>query len=739
MSFKLIAIRPLNTNKFLKNLTPNYVYKFNDNYNFYIESDKLKITKNDSPIPDLYSFNVKHATGKIEKVNVNISAIVGKNGSGKSSLMELLYVTFYRIARITKIIDFEAEKQEKFDKSELKDRKLAQKLELIAKIIRNDESTIQHLQNTIEEELDFQYRNMIFELNEKLKEKTDDTEYDKNTQNLQIEIYYEIDDNLFLLKLNDDTIEIIQFADGLEKFSNRIPLTAKDEFKENSNNVFYNLIVNYSLYGLNSNESGLWIEKLFHKNDSYQTPIVLNPFRDKGKIDINSENYLVRSRLLALIFSKDLKNKKIAQNKEVRRIKLNFIGKKLPDNDVYWKKFNEQFFPKLHFYFFTEPDNGVKPTLDDFDYTKFIHKDEIIYQKTLEYILKKIDNIVERYPTFKKYIAIKEDEFINYDLDNDLIIDLFQDRSHISLKIKQALNFYQYQNYVNDEIIKNEKYFPISDLSTAINGYYDDNDFVDLVDYIPPSFFKIELYFDESEENNNFSNLSSGEKQKIYSLNSIIYHLRNLLSVNKNPQNTELIVYKNFNIILDEIELYYHPELQRTFIKDLIDYIKKIDFENRYFDCIPNINIIFVTHSPFILSDIPKENILFLTVEENENSIAKKEIKQTFASNIHEMFTNGFFMEYTKGEFVLEKIKKILQFYKLLIETENDTSRFQKLEMIYDTNKSYFIKLIGLIGEDYLKNTLENHINDIENKFYSSVDSEILRLERRIEELKRKK
>ena len=739
MSFKLIAIRACeqcNTN-LLKNIEKNKVYNFSNEYIFEEVDTRVKVSKNtDNTYVDLYSQYIEWEPKEFKKLNINISAIVGKNGSGKSSLMELLYLTFYKIARITKIIKLDP--QNPREREEKVDLLFSAKLRGTANLIE-DFFLSKTKDPNLEKSLKDNYASLWFTLNNILKEE-DYKDYDTNTDGIGIEIYYELDSELYLLNLIESDCKLVRYKTESNIFYpiQEIIIKTRDDFKEISNLLFYNLVINYSLYGLNSEESGDWIEKLFHKNDSYQTPIVLNPYRDKGNIDINSENYLVRSRLLALILTKDVNNKEIARGKEIKRIKLVFTEKKLPDQEVYWERFTKYFFPKLYTYFFTDPVDGKLPDLNNIDFNSFEYKTGDIYTKTLEYILKKIDSIVERYPSFKKYIAVKDDEFINSEIENNLIIDLYRDRSHVSLKIKQALNFYEYQNYVNDEILEEEKTFPISILVDEINSYHKLNDFVDLIEFIPPPFFKLELYFDEQNDINNFSNLSSGEKQKIYSLNSIIYHIRNLLSVNKNP-DSELIIYKNFNIILDEIELYYHPELQRTFISDLIEYIKKIDFKNRYLGCIPNINIIFITHSPFILSDIPKQNILFLSVDGNKKAIVKNEIKQTFASNIHEMFTNGFFMEFTKGEFVLGRIKKILKFYEIIIKTQKKSSRFEVLKIMYDTNKKYTTEFISLIGEEYLKNILRNHMDVMESIFYSSIDSEILELERKIEELRKKR
>ncbi|KAA6314072.1 hypothetical protein EZS27_035257 [termite gut metagenome] len=98
--------------------------------------------------------------------------------------------------------------------------------------------------------------------------------------------------------------------------------------------------------------------------------------------------------------------------------------------------------------------------------------------------------------------------------------------------------------------------------------------------------------------------------------------------------------------------MYYHPEWQRTYIHDLLDYMRKInpkDIKN-----IKGINVIFVTHSPFILSDIPNSNIVRL-----EKGKVKKynEGEKTFGANIHDLLASEFFMKKGfMGEFAKQKI-----------------------------------------------------------------------------------
>ncbi|MGL5962858.1 MAG: AAA family ATPase, partial [Fusobacteriaceae bacterium] len=57
-------------------------------------------------------------------------------------------------------------------------------------------------------------------------------------------------------------------------------------------------------------------------------------------------------------------------------------------------------------------------------------------------------------------------------------------------------------------------------------------------------------------------------------------------------------------ILLDEVELYLHPEWMRKVLYLYINYLSKM--KNNKFQ------LIFATHSPFIISDLPKENVILL-------------------------------------------------------------------------------------------------------------------------------
>ncbi|VTP91804.1 AAA family ATPase [Sphingobacterium daejeonense] len=140
----------------------------------------------------------------------------------------------------------------------------------------------------------------------------------------------------------------------------------------------------------------------------------------------------------------------------------------------------------------------------------------------------------------------------------------------------------------------------------------------------------------------------------VHAIHSIIYHILNLDSLDESKQP-----YNAVNLVLDEIELYYHPEYQRLFVKKLLESLGRLKLKS-----VSGFNIIFSTHSPFILSDIPHRNVLKLRdgVAAPFNDEAK-----TFGSNIHEMLTDSFFLDQNLiGAFAESKIQDCIKDLRLL-------------------------------------------------------------------------
>jgi hypothetical protein len=126
-----------------------------------------------------------------------------------------------------------------------------------------------------------------------------------------------------------------------------------------------------------------------------------------------------------------------------------------------------------------------------------------------------------------------------------------------------------------------------------------------------------------------------------------------------------------------------------------------------------NINCIFITHSPFILTDIPGVNVLSLEVD--GNNLEKKSLPKTpgfkiesFGTNIHDLLINGFFMKSTIGEFAKEKINSLAkELSDIILERKIDKPDNKKIYRMVQALKLEDPKgIIDIIGDDVVKEKL---------------------------------
>ncbi|WP_047414683.1 hypothetical protein [Cellulophaga sp. Hel_I_12] len=726
--FKLLAIRPLkdHSQKLLKNLNLDVIYKFYQDYDFILSEENL--------------IHQIHYYQKVPEIlfesNISVSAIVGKNGSGKSTIVELLSGFIFC---------------------------LAVKLKLI---ILDDFIKEHELNNSDENRLELEIENF---------------------KGLDCELLYCVNDKIYSIIKRKDTFKQVIFSISEKDVNsqNKITFEIKEEITLNNvdkeidkinietlyHTFFYSILANYSLYGLNTNEIGVWLKSIFHKNDGYKTPIVLNPMRTEGVIDINRVTYLSKSRLLSNVFTKKTEGqyddegfRGLINGKLIQKLLLNIDFRKfnvlegdslktgqIPDylisideKSIYleytqkWKKKHlklliKSFYPKI-------------------DYSRLevdINHDKI-KKLTVEYILRKTEIIIKKYSQYKAY----RNRIFRKNATDEIIEDgfnlLVEDFSHSTFKLRQALNFLIY-NYYNISDSKQKTFLITTPIKDGISDYinlniesnlkneiaYVENDWHlnpsitdfderiknahlkhSLTNYLPPSFFEIDFEF---KDKGFFKDLSSGEKQMIYSINSIIYHLLNLNSI-ASVDSDDRVSYKNFNILLDEVELCFHPEFQRIYVSELIKAINSLNWSDAGY------NIIFLTHSPFILSDIPSDNILKL----NDGSIEPYDNEETYAANVHDLLANEFFLSNGfMGEYAKEKIKDLLKFltYK---DGEQSPEKEDKPKLLWDTESAE--KFINMIGEPLLKFDLKELFL---SNFYDEkkIDEEI----KKLEDLKNKK
>jgi predicted ATP-binding protein involved in virulence len=144
-------------------------------------------------------------------------------------------------------------------------------------------------------------------------------------------------------------------------------------------------------------------------------------------------------------------------------------------------------------------------------------------------------------------------------------------------------------------------------------------------------------------------------------------------------------------ILMDEPMQSYHPEWQRKFIYYLTR-LKQDFFSDK------DIQFIITTHSPLMVSDLPKENIIRLETDKDGHSIVRRNETETFGGNILQLMKDDFFMDYTIGEFARTKIKEFLS----KLEAEDITQTEAKA-------------FTAQIGDELIKSMLEHRVKEAFN------------------------
>ena len=762
--FRIIAVRvlaacPSRISRALKEETTYFLY--NDYEDQYDKSGKWQTivkTSEDGRLP-MDFFAIPRQTKRFCSPSVSISAIVGKNGDGKSSLVEVML-----------------------------------------RIINNF--------------------GVAFGFKE-------DQESLTSIEEIEAVLFYEIDEKLYFIKCTEGEVHV-SFSEN----------AGKEVLKKHEEILFYTIVANYSIYAYNSrhfkqdneDDEDCWINGVFHKNDSYQTPLVLNPMRTEGNFDVNREEDLCRQRLMSIYadlgndsdarvinerkiatgFAFNLEEKSKLETTTLRRyfqktwkstnlstfaveleeqIEVLKNSKKPPLKELVlleyqsqvdfwvkyaklWKKYEGLFRLATHvskqIYIDNQADynDGIsdlkrymvaaKEAFDLFVYDKVKRQNAIrsiewmegecgmltglqlqrlvliidVCEKWTEhdwfnkidfssaikqyvngqggksierrqaflYVIYKTINIFTQYKRFQDLLDFENRQFYLFDKRfedgseynkelSQCFNLLFEDekQKHIekkydTLKLRQTINYLIYQSFIpsgtEDSYTKRDfgygNYVTFEKLQSFIlDAKTRCNE--ETIALLPPPIFVGDILIREGENrpgNPRFkmSDLSSGELQMLNSISTYIYHLRNL---NYHVGSSTFVEYSYANLVLEEVELYFHPEYQRQYIYYMLKQIEKARLYN-----IKAINVILVTHSPFVLTDIPKNNVLFL--QKGEPVYVMQE--NTFGANIHSLLQNGFFLEGSPmGEFAKEKINKM---FERLHKNDYSEDLFEEIKLV---------------------------------------------------------
>lgn len=629
--------------------------------------------------------------------NISVSAIVGKNGAGKSSLLELLF-----------------------------------------RMVNN-----------------FGYM-----LGANVRKNKKGSKYVKYVDGIYADLKYRIDDELVILKCRYDkvlysyegkTFCLFDSLDAKDTFGQERPRADMEEEAQEIDVVsmdaalrielckhfFFSVVTNYSLQSYNSNDyldeealghhyvddigidkNDSWLDGVFHKNDGYLVPISLNPERYKGFFDLQKETDLTSSRLEILLIEAKRRNINFIDNYELDDIEYSFSWDYIA-NKVSLEKdsIKDEYELRSAIRLIAEDSHSVLAILLERYGFHVDDSENLLFYVGIAYLFYKTHSIAASYPIFgapKQMVNVEHLDEICHDEDTivqyaSFIKQLIHDKSHLTTKLRKTLNFMK--ALVNGQ-----------NLEESFSYYRDYTHFVgevlskrpsleDRMAILPPPFFKSKVYLRQIDTGKRmlYSKLSSGERQYLFTFSALLYHVFNIKMTPVNRPH-----YRLANLMLDEVEICFHPEYQRTLVYRLIELLRQFRLNYRF-----SVNIILTTHSPFILSDIPKSNVLYL---ENGKSVGETIYKDTFGANVNDILHQSFFLKKGfMGEFARDKIQSVIDFLN-----SKNSSKWTK-----ESSLEFIEKVVS-------EPILQRQLRSLYEKRYDLRDNKIEKLESEIERLKQK-
>ena len=167
---------------------------------------------------------------------------------------------------------------------------------------------------------------------------------------------------------------------------------------------------------------------------------------------------------------------------------------------------------------------------------------------------------------------------------------------------------------------------------------------------------------------------------------------------------------ENIILLVDELESGMHLEWSRRLIQILIDNLSEIlEDEGKG----SKIQLIFTTHSPYMLSDIKPGNVIMIEKNQETGYSEGKVLQNTFAKNIQEIMKENL-IDNIYGDFALAKINS-------MIERLNEKEE-------YEGNEEELLKEIHLISEPILRNKLLEMYDKKYNTSEFSIEKQLQKL-----------
>ena len=318
-----------------------------------------------------------------------------------------------------------------------------------------------------------------------------------------------------------------------------------------------------------------------------------------------------------------------------------------------------------------------------FDATLKIIENSDSLEKAIDYIYSNIDNLIDSekmFPDTDKtyYLKAKED------------LDAF---SQFITDNAEYADFINVSDYNSGNVIPS---FPIFPLDKKLVNFFTDA-FNKKAFFI--KYFSISRY-----------NYSSGERRLLDLFSSLNAKLNPLIDLKLRPQ-------KNILLLIDDFDRDCHPEWQLKLLNETLKGFN--DLFSEY-----NFHIVFSTHSPLMITDIPKSYVICLESINNMFNVENININipmianvvdiesETFGANIYDLYKDSFFLNNIfTGDFAKNKINNAIKIINTLYEKKQKGIELSDLDNTSLLSAKY---IINLIGEPVLRNMLNDMILQIQ-------------------------
>ncbi|PEO41926.1 hypothetical protein CN563_24770 [Bacillus sp. AFS026049] len=465
--------------------------------------------------------------------------------------------------------------------------------------------------------------------------------------------------------------------------------------------------------------------KLIHQNDlnvrlgDYRTDLNENSITEQDKVAIISLREKLNRKYYDYSSTKPQDDFKISVPRRVAKFQSKLLVKKI---EMLYKQLqrskklmfkDEQYTLKINYnnYLLTNGFDDKNKLIMQYSYKDFEEREKAVckvLESFIQYFFNAINNNLnnEMKENIEKQTAslnIKRKSLKGYRDYYINIINIISDNYFDNTDEKQhVINCY---TALADEISKNKRIkFHEDYISLDITKQVNIDEILKVIDLtvdegVNSDFKELFTVFDDFF-NYSIENLSDGEAAYL-GFYASLYEQISLLTPKKDK----------YIILLDEPEVRMHPELTRNFINELILFLGDLSEGKKKFQ------IITSTHSPFILSDILTNNIIYLEKNKDGNCRTVKRGLNTFGTNIHTLLKDGFFMDSTMGEFATNKIRGIISSINIC-----------SIQDVTEKNKNEWLYIINSIGEPLIQNRIMKMFNDKFQLDYTDLYNENLKL-----------